>query len=121
MYILVPDVQSSSASVMVDGLVAAVELVAVLQLARYIEGQQPRHVYAFGCLAAMGVLTKVNALAMVIVPFLALGLTRRWRLMRRKELWLSLLIGFVLALVTYYGFARMLDLRIGGGLIEDLF
>jgi putative tricarboxylic transport membrane protein len=38
-----------------------------------------------------------------------------------RRLWLSLLIGFVLALVTYYGFARLLDLRIGGGLIEDLF
>ncbi|MBS7541709.1 tripartite tricarboxylate transporter TctB family protein [Ancylobacter oerskovii] len=38
-----------------------------------------------------------------------------------RRLWLSLLIGFVLAFATYYGFARMLDLRIGGGLIEDLF
>ncbi|MGH0348804.1 tripartite tricarboxylate transporter TctB family protein [Sinorhizobium meliloti] len=38
-----------------------------------------------------------------------------------RRLWLSLLIGFVLALATYYGFARMLDLRIGGGFIEDLF
>jgi putative tricarboxylic transport membrane protein len=38
-----------------------------------------------------------------------------------RRIWLSLLIGFVLALVTYYGFARLLDLRIGGGFIEDLF
>lgn len=38
-----------------------------------------------------------------------------------RRLWLSLVIGFVLAIVTYYGFAQMLDLRIGGGLIEDLF
>ncbi|MQV97867.1 tripartite tricarboxylate transporter TctB family protein [Sinorhizobium medicae] len=38
-----------------------------------------------------------------------------------RRLWLSVLIGFALALATYYGFARMLDLRIGGGFIEDLF
>ena len=38
-----------------------------------------------------------------------------------RRLWLSLVVGFVLAIVTYYGFAQMLDLRIGGGLIEDLF
>ena len=38
-----------------------------------------------------------------------------------RRLWLSLLIGFALALATYYGFARLLDLRIGGGFIEDLF
>lgn len=29
-------------------------------------------------------------------------------------------IGFLLALATYCGFARLLDLRIGGGWIEDL-
>ncbi|KSV77414.1 tripartite tricarboxylate transporter TctB family protein [Ensifer sp. SL37] len=38
-----------------------------------------------------------------------------------RRLWLSLVLGFVLAIVTYYGFAQMLDLRIGGGLVEDLF
>ena len=38
-----------------------------------------------------------------------------------RKLWVSLVIGFVLAIITYFGFAQMLDLRIGGGLIEDLF
>nr|WP_280517806.1 tripartite tricarboxylate transporter TctB family protein [Falsirhodobacter halotolerans] len=37
---------------------------------------------------------------------------RRW--------WLAALIGFALALLAYYGFARLLGLRMGGGLIEDL-
>lgn len=37
---------------------------------------------------------------------------RRW--------WFAALVGFVLALVAYYGFARLLGLRMGGGLIEDL-
>lgn len=34
---------------------------------------------------------------------------------------LSAGIGFVLAFAVYFGFARLLELRIGGGLIEDLF
>lgn len=38
-----------------------------------------------------------------------------------RRLWLSLLVGFALALATYFGFAQLLDLRIGGGYIEDLF
>jgi putative tricarboxylic transport membrane protein len=37
-----------------------------------------------------------------------------------RRLWVAALIGFSLALATYYGFARLLDLRIGGGWIEDL-
>lgn len=36
-----------------------------------------------------------------------------------RSWWFSALIGFGLALATYYGFARLLDLRIGGGWIED--
>jgi|HigsolmetaGSP11D_1036233.scaffolds.fasta_scaffold10874_2 hypothetical protein len=37
-----------------------------------------------------------------------------------RRLWLAALVGFLLALVAYYGFARLLDLRMGSGLIEDL-
>lgn len=37
-----------------------------------------------------------------------------------RRLWLAALIGFLLALATYYGFARLLGLRIGRGWIEDL-
>jgi putative tricarboxylic transport membrane protein len=38
-----------------------------------------------------------------------------------RRLWLAALVGFALAFAVYFGFARLLDLRIGGGLIEDLF
>lgn len=37
-----------------------------------------------------------------------------------RRIWLAALIGFILALVAYYGFAQLLGLRMGGGLIEDL-
>lgn len=38
-----------------------------------------------------------------------------------RRLWLAAIVGFLLALLAYYGFARVLDLRMGSGLIEDLF
>jgi putative tricarboxylic transport membrane protein len=38
-----------------------------------------------------------------------------------RRLWLAAIVGFVLALLAYFGFARVLDLRMGSGLIEDLF
>lgn len=38
-----------------------------------------------------------------------------------RRVWLAAIVGFLLALLAYYGFARVLDLRMGSGLIEDLF
>jgi putative tricarboxylic transport membrane protein len=38
-----------------------------------------------------------------------------------RRLWLAALVGFALALLAYFGFARVLDLRMGSGLIEDFF
>jgi putative tricarboxylic transport membrane protein len=66
----------------------------------------------------------VNVLLIKIIGFIlasTLMFTFTASAFGARRLWLSLMIGFILALATYYGFARMLDLRIGGGLIEDLF
>lgn len=38
-----------------------------------------------------------------------------------RRLWLAAIVGFLLALTAYYGFAQLLGLRMGDGLIEDLF
>lgn len=38
-----------------------------------------------------------------------------------RRLWLAAIVGFLLALSAYYGFAQLLGLRMGGGLIEDMF
>ena len=37
-----------------------------------------------------------------------------------KRLWFAAIVGFLLALVAYFGFAQLLGLRMGDGLIEDL-
>ncbi len=37
-----------------------------------------------------------------------------------RRLWLAALVGFALALLAYFGFAQLLGLRMGGGLIEDM-
>lgn len=38
-----------------------------------------------------------------------------------RRIWFAALVGFILAFIAYYGFAQLLGLRMGGGLIEDLF
>ena len=96
-YILLPAVQASTASVMVDGLVALFELLAPLLFARYVDRQEPKYAYAYGFVAAVAALTKANALALVLVPGIVIALTRRWRLLRRREIWLALLVIVVAA------------------------
>ena len=38
-----------------------------------------------------------------------------------RRIWVAALVGFALAMVAYFGFAELLGLRMGDGLIEDLF
>lgn len=37
-----------------------------------------------------------------------------------RKPWLAAVIGFVLAFIAYFGFAQLLGLRMGSGLIEDM-
>jgi hypothetical protein len=91
-YVLLPTVQASTASVMIDGLVALLELLAALLLARYVDFHESKYAYAFGFVAALAALTKANALALVLLPGIVIVLTGRWRLLRRREIWLALLM-----------------------------
>ena len=84
MYIAFPDVQISSSSVMVDGWIAALELWAVVQLVRYIDTEEPKYIYGFGLLATAAALSKANGLALMLAPPIAIGLTAKWWLLRRK-------------------------------------
>ncbi len=91
-YVVLPAVQVSTASVMIDGLVAWLELLAAVQLARYVDGEKPRCAYAFAGIAALAALTKANALALVLLPLIVIATTQKWRLLRRKEIWLGILV-----------------------------
>ena len=91
-YILLPAVQTSTQSVMIDGLVALLDLLAVLQFGLYLDRGKTKYAYAFGVFGALAALTKANSLALVLVPAIVIAITRRWRLLYRKEIWLALLI-----------------------------
>jgi hypothetical protein len=92
LYVALPDVQISSSSVMVDGLIAALELWAVVQLVRYIDTEEPKYIYGFGLLATAAALSKANGLALMLAPLIAIGLSAKWRLLRPKHVWLALLV-----------------------------
>jgi Dolichyl-phosphate-mannose-protein mannosyltransferase len=113
LYIAFPEVQISSRSVMIDGLIAALELVAVVQLARYIETEEPRYAHRFGLLATAAALSKANGLALLFVPVIAIGLVAKWRLLARKEIWLALLMAVVAAAPWNYFLGRVAMASVG--------
>lgn len=74
-------------------------------------------------LAWVGAGLLANVLLIEVIGFI-LSSTVMYVLVARgfgaKRLWLAAVVGFLLALLAYYGFAQLLGLRMGGGLIEDL-
>lgn len=95
-------------SVMVDVLVAVLSLAAVLLLIRYLECGETRWAAAYGAMAAAAMLTKGNAIALVLVPILMVAMGRRWDLLKRPGLYVAALIVAVFGLPWQVVSARYL-------------
>jgi hypothetical protein len=94
-FVLAPLVQASTWAVMADGLVALLDLWAMICLVRYLESERTRDAVAFGIFAALSMATKANGVALVLLPLLALLLTRRFRLLRAPGLYYAAAIVLV--------------------------
>lgn len=92
-----PVTQVSSATVMLDGAMTLICLLAARSWFRYSRAPNYRDAAIFGLLAAAGLLTKGNAGCLVLVPPLLLLLERNWGLMARASFWLPVAIVLVIA------------------------
>ncbi|MGA2132399.1 MAG: glycosyltransferase family 39 protein [Bryobacteraceae bacterium] len=110
LYVLAPLTQTSTSAVMADGLIALLDLWAAGCLIRYLETERTRDAIQFGILAALGMATKANAVALVLLPVIAVPLTRRWRLLRARGLYYAaaiiLLCGAPWPVLSYFMIAR---------------
>lgn len=91
LFLALPLVQDSSARVMTEHLVTFFMLAATLAFAAFLRTERKRDGLAFGLLAAAAILTRGSAWALALVPPIAIVLTRRWSLLGRPGLWLSVL------------------------------
>ncbi len=114
-YMMLPLVQSSSSSVMMDGLVALLELLAALELARYLNVKRAWDAYLFGIITGLAALTKVNAIALLLLPGIVMVLTRSLHLLRRKEIWIG--FAFVVAVAAPW---NLFLLRLAAGSVNLL-
>jgi len=104
-------VAQSSAMIMPDGLVALLMLAATLAFVRFMDSTGSAKLsLLFGLLTTLAFLTKGSALALVVVPPVAIVISKRWNLLARKSLWLAPLMVLCLC-APWYWFTR--DMAVG--------
>lgn len=84
LYLTVPEVQFWLCAVMSDQLVCALCLGAAVMTVRFLERGAARDAVWFSLLSAAAVLTKYSAFFVCPVLLVAIVLTRRWDLLRRR-------------------------------------
>jgi hypothetical protein len=100
--ILLPLVQEESSRVMAEHLLALLSFWAMLSFSQYLETEKGQYAVAFGVLAALAILTKGNAMALALVPPIALVLSRRCRLLKQPSFWYPAVIVLILCGPWYF-------------------
>lgn len=102
-----PLVQRYCGVVMAEALCLLMVVAAVRSFSRYLETGHWQDAVWFGVLASLAILTKQVALFLVLVPLMALLLTRQLDMLRRPSFWLPALIVVVLT-GPWYAYAHTL-------------
>lgn len=109
-FVAVPLVQASTSAVMADGLVALLDLWAMIYLVRFLHYARTRDAVLFGTVAALSMATKANGVALVLLPVPALAFTRSWHLLRARGLYYAaaiiLIFGAPWPVLSYWLIAR---------------
>jgi hypothetical protein len=87
--LFIPVVQIFSSTVMADLAVAVFCQWAVLSWARYLTNGWTKDITAFAIFSSLAILTKGNGYALLLVPFICILLTMRFRLLKDWRLWAS--------------------------------
>jgi hypothetical protein len=90
--ISLPDIQAAANTVMADLMMSCFIFGAALCFGRYLDREKTRDALLFGLLSAIAILVKYNALCLALVPPIAMLLTRRFDLARRRSFWYPALI-----------------------------
>lgn len=95
--ISLPVVQLNACMTMADNLCALMQVWAFLCFGRYLDSQRRRDAVWFGLFACLSILTKINGVALVLLPPLALILSRRVALVKSRNFWIPAVMVLVIA------------------------
>ncbi|MGH9876535.1 MAG: ArnT family glycosyltransferase, partial [Nitrososphaerales archaeon] len=85
--IFLPMTQENSSLLMADMLFMLISFWAAICFGRYLDAMKARDAIGFGVFASLTILTKGNGLVLVLVPPVALLLSRRFHLVARASFW----------------------------------
>jgi Dolichyl-phosphate-mannose-protein mannosyltransferase len=108
MFIAIPNVQTYTAMIMADGMVALMDFLAAMAFARYLDTANWKYSAQFGVFATLSILTKGNGVALVFLPLFAMIFARKLGLLKRGSLWVSAIPLILVALPWQIFSARML-------------
>ena len=89
LFLLMPLVQRLSSVVMTEVPLAMFCILAALQFGRFLDTERARNAMGFAFFAVLAILTKGNALALGLLPPLAIALSGRWYIYKRASLWVA--------------------------------
>lgn len=89
LFVFLPLIQSVTTTFMVDLLLALLELCAMLLIVDFFDTERRTPAILFGVITALAMLTKGNANALILVPLILVGLTRKFYLLRRPPLYIA--------------------------------
>ena len=87
--VALPLVQDHTTLVMAEIPLTISSLAAAIFFGRFLEKEKFKDALWFGALASLAILTKGSALALGLLPPIAILLTRKWHLLRKFSLWSS--------------------------------
>ena len=96
LFLALPLVQQFAGAVMTEIPITLLILLATIFFGRYLKNEHTVDALAFGLLASLAILTKFSGFVLVLVPPLALLLTRKFHLLKRASFWWPVVIVAVL-------------------------
>jgi hypothetical protein len=101
-FVGLPLIQNHTTLVMADISLALFSFAAAVFFGRYLESEKSRDASWFGVCASMAILTKGSALALALLPAIAIPLSGKWHLLRKFSLWISAVIVFAMCGPWYW-------------------
>ncbi|RMH04079.1 MAG: hypothetical protein D6704_11740 [Nitrospirae bacterium] len=101
-FIALPLIQQYSGMVMAEILVALLSFLAIRSFWQFLQSEQWKDARRFGVWATLAILTKGNALALGLMPAIALAVNRQFTLLKNPALWgAACIVGVVCAPVYW--------------------
>ena len=112
-FVLLPTVQRTAGSILLDIPCALLMVCATIAFGRYLDSHRWQDACLFGFLASAALLTKNNAAAIALIPPIAVAMSRKWFLFKRWSFWAPVAIVSAICVPWYLFTWNLLEYAAG--------